>query len=234
MKNNFDKSVISTRKFVSAIILFACFVLFTVAVLLFDVQAIGPNGSSVGFAEINGAFRDAIGTNNVWYEISEYLGYAALGIAAGFALFGLFQLIRRKSLKKVDPEIWLLAALYADLAICYVLFEALKINYRPTVIFDDGKLEASYPSSHCLLAMVIFGSAVVMIRKYIKKHTLSNIAVIVVSLMLSFMIAGRTIAGVHWLTDIIGGILLGAALVALFYAAVDTLDNAGEKAANRK
>ncbi len=228
MSKKIDKSLLPVKKLISSIILFVCFILFTVAVLLFDVQAIGPQGSKVGFASLNGSFRDAIGTSNAWYEISEYLGYAIIGIALGFAAFGVLQLIKRKSFKKVDGEIWLLAALYIDLGISYVLFEVLKVNYRP--VLDEGELAASYPSSHCLLAIVICGSAIAMIRRYINRHTLCNISVIVVSLMLSFTLAGRVIAGVHWLTDIIGGLLLGSALLSLFFAGLDLLDAVKAKA----
>lgn len=228
MSKKIDKSLLPVKKLISSIILFVCFILFTVAVLLFDVQAIGPQESKVGFASLNGSFRDAIGTSNAWYEISEYLGYAIIGIALGFAAFGVLQLIKRKSFKKVDGEIWLLAALYIDLGISYVLFEVLKVNYRP--VLDEGELAASYPSSHCLLAIVICGSAIAMIRRYINRHTLCNISVIVVSLMLSFTLAGRVIAGVHWLTDIIGGLLLGSALLSLFFAGLDLLDAVKAKA----
>lgn len=228
MSRKIDKSLLPVKKLISSIILFVCFILFTVAVLLFDVQAIGPQESKVGFASLNGSFRDAIGTSNAWYEISEYLGYAIIGIALGFAAFGVLQLIKRKSFKKVDGEIWLLAALYIDLGISYVLFEVLKVNYRP--VLDEGELAASYPSSHCLLAIVICGSAIAMIRRYINRHTLCNISVIVVSLMLSFTLAGRVIAGVHWLTDIIGGLLLGSALLSLFFAGLDLLDAVKAKA----
>lgn len=214
------KSVLPIKKYISTGILFLCFLLFTIAVLVFDVKPIGPKGSAVGFASLNESFNKINGSSSVWYEISDYLGYAALGIALGFALFGLWQLIKRRSFKKVDGEIWLLAALYADLAICYILFEFLKVNYRP--VLEDGELAASYPSSHCMLAVVIFGSAIYMLRNYIGNKTVCNIAVIVVILMLAVTIAGRVLAGVHWLTDIIGGLLLGSALLSLFFAAIET------------
>ena len=41
-----------------------------------------------------------------------------------------------------------------------------------------------------------------------------------VILFSAFMVIGRLVAGVHWLTDIVGSVLLSAGLYALYRAAV--------------
>jgi membrane-associated phospholipid phosphatase len=40
----------------------------------------------------------------------------------------------------------------------------------------------------------------------------------------------RLFSGVHWLTDIVGGVLLGGVIVALYGAACAWLEKRGEKA----
>ena len=47
--------------------LLAAFVLWTVAVCRIDVQPIGPNGSSVGFAALNGWVHKLTGVHTVSY-----------------------------------------------------------------------------------------------------------------------------------------------------------------------
>ena len=58
----------------ATIALFGLFFLFTALVMTVDVQPIGPNGTTVGLASINGAFRDALGTtesyNELWRDVS--------------------------------------------------------------------------------------------------------------------------------------------------------------------
>ena len=109
-----------------------------------DVQPIGPNGSRVGFAAINGAFHALTGVHWALYTLTDWLGLVPIGIAFGFAVLGLVQLIRRKSLLRVDRDILMLGGFYIVVLAAYVLFETVVINYRPVLI--GGKLEASYPS----------------------------------------------------------------------------------------
>ena len=39
----------------------------------------------------------------------------------------------------------------------------------------------------------------------------------------AFMVIGRFISGVHWITDIIGGAILSVGLVLIYYAVVELL-----------
>lgn len=177
-----------------------------------DVAPIGPNDSSVGFSTINNFVRESLPYNETIYKITEYLGYAAILVAAIYALVGLLQLIKRKSLKKVDKEIYLLAGLYVAVIILYVLFEVVIVNYRP--ILMDGELEASFPSSHTMLALTICGSAIMFnIHKRLKCRKSVNI---LLSLMILGIVIGRFISGVHWATDIVGGVLISTTLLIMF------------------
>lgn len=205
--------------FIIAGVLFAVFVVYVICLLNIDRQAIGPENSVVGFASINGSFADAIGVNMMWRNISKILGVVAELFALFFALLGVAQLVQKKSLKKVDTDLYVLAGFYALMMIFYIFFEKVIINYRP-VILDDG-LEASFPSSHTMLGFCLMTTAILQFSSRIHDKLIKNIAIAVSLVIEAGIIIGRLLSGVHWLTDILGGLLLGTALVMLYYAATE-------------
>ena len=144
--------------FVFSILFFVLFAAFTVVVSFVDVQAVGPENSSVGLATLNKSVFDTLGQNDLWYEATELLGLVPFLFVGAFAILGLSQVIKRKSLLKVDSEILLLGAFYVLVGIAYVAFEVLVINFRPILV--EGELEASYPSSHTMLSCCIMLTAI--------------------------------------------------------------------------
>ena len=198
----------------------AVFVLWTVLVSLVDVRAIGPNESSVGFATLNGYVHKLTGVNMRLYTITDWLGLVPIGVAFGFVVLGLVQWLRRKSLFKVDRSILALGGFYIVVMAVYVLFEFVVINYRPTLI--DGYLEASYPSSTTMLVMCVMPTAIMQLRARIKNNLFRWCVMISISVFTSFMVIGRLVSGVHWITDIIGGALVSAGLV-ITYASVSDI-----------
>ena len=131
-----------------------------------------------------------------------------------YGCLGLKQLIDKKSLKKVDKKIIYLGCFYVLMGLFYIFFEKVIINYRPVLL--EGDLEASYPSSHTILAVCICISSIIMNRYYLKKNLLKYVNISTAVLML-LIVVGRLFSGVHWLTDIVGGLLLSSALCYLFY-----------------
>ena len=119
---------IKRAKLISGTVLMVLFLLLIAALKIIDVQPIGPQGSEVGFATLNGAFHRLTGVNMTWYDITGALGMAAIAVACGFSLFGLWQFIKRKSLSRVDRDIYALAGLYIAIGIVYVLFEKAVVN----------------------------------------------------------------------------------------------------------
>ena len=200
--------------------LLIAFVLWTVLVCLVDVQAIGPEGSSVGFGTLNGYVHDLTGVNMSLYVITDWLGLVPIGIAFGFAVLGLVQLIKRKSLLKVDRSILVLGGFYIVVMAVYILFETVVINYRPTLI--DGYLEASYPSSTTMLVMCVMPTAMMQLRDRIKNKAFSQCVMTAIAAFVAFMVIGRLVSGVHWVTDIIGGALVSSGLV-ITYATVSNI-----------
>ena len=195
--------------------LFASFILWTVAITILDVQAIGPNGSSVGFATFNGLFHKLTGVHMEIYTITDWLGLIPLCFALGFVILGLVQLIQRKSFLKVDYSILVLGGFYILVIASYLFFEKFVINYRPVLI--EGNLEASYPSSTTLLVLCIMPTAMMQLNTRIRNNTTKKVILSLLAIFTAFMVIGRLISGVHWFTDIIGGVLLSTGLVMLYY-----------------
>ena len=196
--------------------LVVAFVLWTILACFVDVRAIGPEGSSVGFAALNGFVHELTGVNWFLYTVTDWLGLVPIAVALGFAILGLAQLIGRKSLWKVDHSILALGVFYIAVIAAYVFFEIVVINYRPTLI--DGYLEVSYPSSTTMLVMCVMPTAAIQLNACIKNTVFRWCAVIAIVVFTAFMVIGRLISGVHWITDIIGGTLLSAGLVTVYDA----------------
>ena len=204
------------KNFGIAAILLGAFVVWTVAVQLVDVQPIGPQGSAVGFATINGWVHDLTGVHMALYTVTDWLGLVPFSVAMGFALLGLIQWIKRKHLRQVDFSILVLGGFYLLVMAAYVLFEVFVINYRPVLI--NGCLEASYPSSTTMLVLCVMPTTLMQLNPRIKSQTLKRWVGFGITAFILFMVIGRLLSGVHWFTDIIGGALLSAGLVMLYYS----------------
>lgn len=202
--------------------LLVLFTLWTVAICYIDVQEIGPRESVVGFAALNGAFHELTGVHMLIYTITDWLGLVPLSFILGFTLLGFVQLIKRKSLFKVDSDILLLGGFYIIVMAAYVLFELFVINYRPILI--EGYLEASYPSSTTMLVMCVMPTAIMQFNRRIKNSGVKRLLSYVMIGFTVFMVIGRLISGVHWFTDIVGGTLLSSGLVMLYYSIISHSD----------
>ena len=131
------------RNLLAGVGVIGAFALWTVLIQCVDVQAVGQNGTKIGFADFNVWFHQLTGVHMMIYMITDWLGLVPIFICLCFGVTGLAQLIKRRSLLKVDPDILLLGAYYVMVIACYLIFEMIPINYRPILI--EGRMEASYP-----------------------------------------------------------------------------------------
>lgn len=201
------------KNFIISSVLIILSIVFTFLVKYIDVKPIGVNNTNIGFSTINSTISNLIGSNMALYHITEYLGYIPIAFALIYALIGIVELIKRKSISKVDREIIILGIFYAIVVILYIFFEKVIINYRPILI--DNELEASYPSTHTLLSLFLCGSSIIVNNSLFndKKTKITNIILIIIAILI---VVGRILSGVHWCTDIIGGILISSALLTAF------------------
>lgn len=212
------------RKYGKAAISFALFILTIALVKCVDIDAVGPAGTSIGLSHLNKAVHDLIGVHMFWYQVTNLLGFWAILCGAVFACIGLKQLIERKSLKQVDAKILALGCLFVLLGVIYVLFEKVVINCRPVLMEGETVPEASFPSSHTVLAFVIFGAIAMMLKDYLQDKRLASMLQNACLVLILVSVIGRLISGVHWFTDILGGIFLSYALLMVFSGLLEKLD----------
>ena len=109
----------------------------------------------------------------------------------------------------------------------FLFFEKFPINYRPVLI--DGALEASYPSSTTLLVLSVMPTLKFQVDRRSDNETVKKITTAFVVILSSFIVIGRIISGVHWITDIVGSVLLSFGLFALYRASVFFADKRNVK-----
>ena len=183
-----------------------------------DVQSVGVNGTEIGFAAWNLWFHNFTGVHMTIYTITDWLGLVPIAVCILFAIVGLIQMIKRRSLLKVDRDIIFLGIYYMIVIFGYLIFEMIPINYRPILI--NGFMEASYPSSTTLLVFSVMPTLIFQGNRRLKNSRLKKAVAIFTVLFSAFMVIGRLLSGVHWFTDIAGSVMLSAGLLCIYYAAV--------------
>ena len=212
MKEN-EKRIVTT-----GIVYIVAFIIWTMLIQIVDVQAIGPNGTGVGFATWNSWFHGLTGVHMVIYHITDWLGLVPIFVCMGFGCVGLMQLIKRRSLLKVDYDIMLLGIYYVVVIAGYLVFEMIPINYRPVLI--EGVLEVSYPSSTTLLVLSVMPTLIFQVYRRCKNDMCKKVCWILTMPFSFGMVIGRLVSGVHWFTDIIGAVMLSTGLFSLYKAVV--------------
>ncbi len=197
-----------------ALVSLLAFALWTALLHCADVAQIGPMETSVGLSTLNGQVHGLIGVNMTLYNVTDWLGLVPITVALGFALLGAIQWIKRKSLARVDRSLLILGGFYTVVIAFYALFEKVVVNYRPVLI--NNCLEASYPSSTAMLVMCVMPTAAMQFDARIKNKTFRYFVSLALFAFAVFTVIGRILSGVHWITDIIGGILLSTGLVMLY------------------
>ena len=198
-------------------VLLVLFVVFTWSLTFLDVRPIGPESTVVAYAGLNQMVHDLFGVNMVLYHITDWAGVVAIFVALGFAILGLIQWVQRKRVSKVDSNILILGAYYLLVFGCYLFFECHVINYRPVLI--NGFLEASYPSSTTMLAMCVMPTAMMQFSRLILNPKIRKTVNVLCGAFTVFMVIGRLVCGVHWFTDILGGLIFSTAMILLYCAA---------------
>ena len=198
--------------------LIGAFALWTVLIRWVDVQAVGQNGTKIGFADFNVWFHQLTGVHMTLYTITDWLGLVPVFVCMIFAGIGLVQLVARRSLLRVDCDIMFLGIYYAVVIFAYLIFERIPINYRPILI--EGVMEASYPSSTTLLVLSVMPTLTEQVGRRTENKMVKIFINSFVIIFTAFMVLGRLLSGVHWITDIVGAVMLSAGLFCVYKAAV--------------
>ncbi len=196
----------------------SAFVVWTVLLLVVDVQPVGQNGTEVGFATFNVWFHKRTGVHMWIYTITDWLGLVPVAVCMIFGVMGFLQWVKRRRLFKVDYDILLLGIYYVIVILCYLVFEMIPVNYRPVPI--DGRMEASYPSSTTLLVLGVMPTLVYQTRRRVRNILVIRVLCVLTGIFSAYMVLGRLVSGVHWFTDIVGSVILSVGLFYVYKAAV--------------
>ena len=194
------------------------FIIWTVLIQMIDVQPLGVNGTNIGFSKINCWFHQFTGVHMEIYYITDWLGLVPVFICMIFGGIGFVQLMKRRSLLKVDFDIVFLGIYYVIVIFCYLIFEMIPINYRPILIGE--LMEVSYPSSTTLLVLCVMPTLIEQVDRRLESVIFKKIIKAFVICFSALMVFGRLISGVHWLTDIVGSIMLSLGLFCIYKSSV--------------
>ena len=197
-------------------VLFVLFAGFTYLTLTYDVAPVGFEGSRLGFSHINVRFHNVFGYNKGCFDVTEYLGYLCLAVAAANAFIAIKDFLRAKyRLKRMHRRNIFTMVFYAVVVAFYVLFMFVTINYRPI------EAESSYPSSHTMLGLcVMFSEVAILSYSPNRLRFWAILFQIMCFVCMACMVVFRLLSGVHWLTDIIGGVILSASLICLYWGSL--------------
>lgn len=206
------------RQLCAGLSLLVLFGIWTVLIQTVDVQTAGETGTEIGFAACNIWFHELTGVHMGIYTATDWLGLVPVCVCLLFGALGFIQWVRRRSLLKVDTDIILLGVYYVLVVGCYLAFEMYPINYRPILI--EGRMEASYPSSTTLLVLSVMPTLAFQTERRLKSERLKKAVALLTMAFSAAMVVGRLVSGVHWLTDIVGSVLLSGGLFCVYRAAV--------------
>lgn len=157
-----------------------------------------------------------------WSKITDIILVASIAILAVFAILGLCQWVKRKSLTKVDkPLLWMFLPLIL-MAVTYFVFDKILIwNTRP-----NGSGEPSFPSTHVMVVASIFLCTAAVLPYYVKSRAMRVIIVLLMLALLATVCLGRVAANMHWVSDVIGGLIFATVFAGIYYSITRRYKNA--------
>ena len=219
------------RKLAISLISSAClsvmFVVFTLLVKFVDVAYVGMTGKEVGLSSFNRLVYESVDVSETFDKLGDVCMVLSILVVLFVVALGIYELVKNKSIKKVDKKIWSMGIIYALVVLIYVVFELICLNYRPVLI--DGKLEASYPSSHVMLSLTILSCFLIFMLSKLKTKKQKAILGTLIGLFMFVIVLFRVLSGMHWMTDIIASVIL-ALMLAGWYVFINCLfEKAGDK-----
>lgn len=92
-------------------------------------------------------------------------------------------------------------------AILPFIIKSLTSRIRPSLLLEQ---DYSFPSTHATLATIFLLSSLLLIAPHIKRFISKNLFIIIASITFSLVAFSRIYIGVHWTSDVLAGIILGA------------------------
>lgn len=96
------------------------------------------------------------------------------------------------------------------------LFKELVRRLRPEMLLGFVESGFSYPSAHALLGTVFYGFLAYYLAKRQTEKSKKFLIYVGATIIITLVALSRVVIGVHWGTDVIGGLLLGLSLLFAF------------------
>lgn len=106
-------------------------------------------------------------------------------------------------------------------AICIISLKNIYQRPRPSITHLVEASGYSFPSGHSMGSMLIMGGLIVVLHRRIQSKTLRILSELLVALLIILIGWSRIYVGVHYLTDVLAGFLLGFGCLHLFYPFYD-------------
>lgn len=186
-----------------------------VCALLF--LGLGWSVAAGGWQDLNNQVAPwMVGLRHPWLDTA-FIGFTILGEYPAMVLWaGLVTLALLAQRNFYAAGLWVGFTLLAQ-----ALMNLAKHGFavaRPQLIAEPP-VSPAFPSGHTMIALVFLGLLASLLLPSIsaRRHSLILSCVAVLTL---FAGTARLYLGVHWLSDIVGGLLLGALVLSLFYLLV--------------
>lgn len=192
MKSNNKKLILFSSIFVA--ILFAIFLTLSILILCkynFNIDS--------AFINIMNNVRSSNFTQFV--KIFTHLGSVVLFFAITVLLF----ILLKGSKNKIFVAMYFVAVCVTSIIVKYIFQRPRPENIA--LIVETG---FSFPSAHAMLSMAFYGLLIYFAWQFLNKKSYKIIITVVLSLIILFVSLSRIYLGVHYFTDIFGGLLLGA------------------------
>ena len=118
------------------------------------------------------------------------------------------------------------ALLAGNLVLHGILIKLIKLVYqrsRPTLshLVEEGGY--SFPSGHSMATAIVVGTLIIIVQQRIQNQHLKRLVQGLLLLFILTIMASRVYLGVHYPTDVIGGALMGFAILSIEFPFYDKL-----------
>ena len=118
------------------------------------------------------------------------------------------------------------ALLAGNLVLHGILIKLIKLLYqrsRPSLSHLVKEGGYSFPSGHAMATAVVVGTLIIIVQQRIQNQKIKRLVQALLLLFIFMIMASRVYLGVHYPTDVIGGALMGFAILNIEFPFYDKL-----------